>query len=189
MKTMSNSMQTPVWGPCLWTYLHVWSMSFPLSPTPKIRLKFAKTLMNILCTMPCNICVDNVPLNLEKVGFARPHTPPRLAASKFMKNRATFTRFIFDFHNCVSTMLGKDVSGIRYQDVMQDLEVARAKGCGKKRKIDQEVNDGHGGVEDGCTQPSYKACKTRIYIVERSLQGGDQQSVNLNMEQALCTHS
>ena len=187
---MSNSMQTPVWGPCLWTYLHVWSMSFPKSPTPKIRLKFANTLMGILCTMPCNICVDNVPLNLEKVGFSKPHTPARLAASKFMKNRDTFTRFIFNFHKCVSKMLGKDTSDITYEDTMHDLEIARAKGCGKKRKIDTSINDGHGGVEDGCTQPSYKACKTQIYIVERSLQGGQggKQTHNLNMEQNLCSN-
>ena len=186
LENMSNSMQTYVWGPCLWTYLHVWSMSFPIKPTQSEKLLFAKTLFGIICTMPCNICVENVSINLEKVGFAKPHTAMRLSKSKFVQSRETFTKFIFDFHNCVSTMLGKDVSHIRYKDVMDDLEVARAKHCGKKRKIDTSINDGHGGVEDGCTQPAYKACRTKIYIVARQLEGGEASSqenrANLNVD-------
>ena len=174
----TNSMQTPVWGPCLWTYLHFWSKSFPLKPTHANRLAMSTTLLAILSTLPCNLCVDNASQNLDKVGFAKPHTPHRLAKSKFMKNRQTFTRFVFDLHNQVSQMLGKDTSTIDFDQVMEDLEIGRAKACSKKRKPQDNL-------ESGCIEPKYKACKTQIYIVERKgdLQGGSQSTeCNLNMD-------
>ena len=177
MDTITDSIQTPVWGPCLWTYLHFWSKSFPINPTHKDRERFSKTLLSILDTLPCNLCVDNVPDNLEKVGFKKPHTWQRLAKSKFLKDRASFTRFLFDLHNQVSTMLGKETSHVKYDDVMEDLEIGRAKSCSKKRKSNTTA-------ESGCVQPKYKACKTMIYIVPRNLQGG-QDITNLNMDPML----
>jgi hypothetical protein len=167
----TDSMQTFVWGPCLWTYLHFWSKSFPKKPTQKKRLAMANTLLAIFSTLPCNLCVDNIGNNLVKVGFRKPHTPERLANSKFMKNRKAFTRFLFDLHNQVSEMLGKDTSQIDYDQAMDDLEIGRAASCCKKRK--QE--------EGGCTEPKYKACKTMVYIVPRNLGGGSEET-NLNMD-------
>lgn len=184
---LPNSMQTPVWGPCLWTYLHIWSLHFPVKPTMGTRLAMAKTLLAILATLPCNLCVDNAGNNLEKVGFSRPHTPQRLAKTKFMESRKTFTRFIFDLHNQVSTMLGKDTSHIQYDQVMADLEMGRAKGCTKKRKA-STMDGSLETPETGCVQPMYKACKTVIYIVPRTpLEGGqsDGLSTNLNMDDRL----
>jgi hypothetical protein len=166
----------------LWTYLHLWSKSFPTKPTHAQKLSMSTTLLAILSTLPCNLCVDNASRNLDKVGFATPHTPHNLAKSKFMKSRETFTRFVFDLHNQVSQMLGKDTSGIDFDEVMEDLEIGRAKAC--TTKVQRQD-----GVESGCTEPKYKACKTQIYIVERknhkdhSLQGGAQSTErNLNMD-------
>lgn len=167
-----NSIQTPVWGPCLWTYLHFWSMSFPVEPTKAERLAFAQTLLAILKTLPCNICVDNVPTNLTALGFATPHTPPRLAQSPFLRNRQTLTKFIFDFHNRVSAMLGKSLK-LDYDAVMADLEMARAKGC----------TPAHQEGEHGCTQPQYRACQTRIFLIPRNqnLEGGEiVHNLNVN---------
>lgn len=173
---MPNSMQTPVWGPLAWAYLHLWSLSFPEKPTPKERLAFATTFLSFVATLPCNICVDNVPGNLVAIGFAKPHTPQRLARSAFLTNRGSFTRMLFDLHNQVSKMLGKDTSHLDYNRVMEDLELARAKAC-------KTSQDQHGG----CTQPKYKACQTKIYIIDRfdaqhaTLEGG-QRSSNLNLD-------
>lgn len=177
MDKVPNSMQTPVWGPCLWTYLHIWSKSFPKTPTQPQRLEFAKTLLSILSTLPCNLCIDNSSGNLVQLGFQKPHTPSRLAKSKFLKNRDTFTRFIFDFHNQVSKMLGKDTSYIDYDEVMEDLEIGRAS-CSSKRKIG-EIG------EIGCVQPQYKACKTMIYIVPRHTLKGGEVETNLNIDMDL----
>lgn len=170
----TDSMQTFVWGPCLWTYLHFWSKSFPRKAPPKRRLAMAKTLLAIFTTLPCNLCTDNVGDNLVKIGFQKPHTPQRLAKSRFMEDREAFTRFIFDLHNQVSEMLGKDTSNIDFEDVMHDLEIGRAGSCPKKRKQG----------ETGCTEPKYKACKTMIYIMPRDLSGGDDggEETNLNMD-------
>ncbi len=171
VEEVTDSIQTPVWGPCLWTYLHFWSKSFPKKVTNAKRVSMAKTLFAIFATLPCNLCVNNVGDNLVKIGFQKPHTVQRLANSKFMKDREAFTRFIFDLHNQVSEMLGKDTSNIDFDQVMEDLEIGRAKSCSKKRK----------NKEIGCNQPKYKACKTMVYIVPRTLHGGEKET-NLNMD-------
>lgn len=172
----SDSMQTFVWGPCGWTYLHMWSKSFPMNPTFKKKVEFAQTFLSFLKTLPCNLCVNNSTKNLINVGFKKPHTVERFAKSKFLKNRHTFTKFMFDFHNQVSLMLGKDISHINYDQVMHDLEIGRAKSCKQTSS----------NIESGCVQPQYKACKTQIYIVPRLLEGGTKKENNLNIDKELC---
>lgn len=172
-----NSIQTNVWGPILWSYFHIWSKSFPVHPTPKQKFRFARTFLAVLDTLPCNICVDNVPSNLCKMGFAKPHTPKRLAAMSFLDSRQTFTRFLFDFHNKVSEMLGKETKHRTYAQTMNQLEMTRATACQKRKRKDGEKGEkgenGENGEENGCTEPQYKACKTVVTILPRNqLQGG-----------------
>lgn len=175
----TNSIQTPVWGPVLWAYLHLWSLSFPETPTHTQRKAFATTLLGLFATLPCNICRDNIPTNLDALGFTKPHTPTRLAASPFFRSRATFTRFIFDLHNQISSMLKKPTHHLEYKCLMDDLELARAKACSASQ-------DQH----EGCVQPRYNACATKIYIINRptpDIQGGAKKDPvvvehNLNLD-------
>ena len=70
-------------------------------------------------------------------------------------------------------MLGKDISTIVYEEVMEDLETTRAKCAPSTNK-----------TEEGCTQPQYKACKSQIYIMPREwLKGGTRASEpNFNID-------
>jgi len=48
-------------------------------------------------------------------------------------NRDTFSRFIYNLHNCINKMLGKDVN-ISYEEVRDIYEAHRATSCYKKNK-------------------------------------------------------
>lgn len=170
------SIQTSAWGPPLWTYLHFWSMSYPVNPSLEVRTRFAKTMLGIFDTLPCGYCRTNITKNLEQVGVPQPHTVSHLTGHPIMKNRKTLTRFVFDLHNQVSKMLGKSPSTQTYTQTMRHLETARAKCSGSKRKSTEPTKT----TESGCTEPDvpYKACKTILFLVPRkntttTLKGGN----------------
>ena len=108
-KTSRKSIQTCAFGPPLWAYLHMLAMSYPAEPSQAERLLFARTVMSILKTLPCNLCVSNADQKLDCLGFTGKHTAARLAQTKFFSSRTRLAKFMFDLHNHVNSCLGKPV--------------------------------------------------------------------------------
>jgi hypothetical protein len=63
---------------------------------------------------------------------------------KHMKNRNTFSRYIYKLHELINTMLGKK-SGLSYESVRERYEHFRSR-CTRKTKKN---------IENGCTEPVY----------------------------------
>ena len=62
-----------------------------------------------------------------------------------MKNRETFSKYVYKLHEVINKMLGKK-SGLSYNDVRERYEHFRSRCTMKKRDIK---------VEKGCTEPVY----------------------------------
>ena len=62
-----------------------------------------------------------------------------------MKNRDTFSRYVYDLHEVVNTMLGKK-SGLSYEDVRERYEHFRARRLPETAPIK---------TENGCVEPLY----------------------------------
>lgn len=90
-------MMTWVWGPFMWTYMHMISVTYPIRPTLADQRRYQAWVESIQHVLPCRSCRENVPSNLQ----ACPLTPSALASRK------SFARWMFDFHNTVNDMLGK----------------------------------------------------------------------------------
>jgi len=76
-----------------------------------------------------------------------------------MKNRDSFSRYVYQLHEVVNRMLGKS-SGLTYCDVRERYEHFRAR-CTKKTKTRKKK-------ESGCTEPIYgKKSKCIIKIVPK----------------------
>ena len=74
-----------------------------------------------------------------------------------MKNRETFSKYIFDLHELINKMLHKN-SGLTYEQVRERYEHFRSR-CGQTRKLKKKK-------EKGCTEPLYgKKAKCVIKIV------------------------
>ena len=74
-----------------------------------------------------------------------------------MKNRHTFSKYIYDLHEHINKMLNKS-SGLSYEDVRERYEHFRARCTKKKVK-----------VEKGCTESLYgEKAKCVIKIVPQS---------------------
>ena len=49
-------MLANIWGPSLWTYLHLLSISYPDKPSKHDKEVFKNLIKYIGLTLPCNIC-------------------------------------------------------------------------------------------------------------------------------------
>ena len=110
-----DGMLTTVWGPSLWHTLHTISFNYPIKPTKKQMKEyhmFFKSLSNVL---PCKYCRINLKNNFK-------HMPLK---SCHMKNRYTFSKYIYDLHEFINKMLKKK-SNLSYCDVRERYEHFRA---------------------------------------------------------------
>ena len=162
-----DGMLTSVWGPSLWHYLHTMSFNYPVKPTRKDKKHYRQFVMNLRNVLPCKYCRMNLRKNLKDL-------PLR---DKDLKNRHTFSLWMYKLHEHINKMLGKK-SGLTFEKVreryehfrsrctididkktnMIKIKPVRAKKTRKKKKK----------KEKGCVEPLYgKKSKCVIKIVPK----------------------
>jgi len=133
----NDGMLTTVWGPAMWHYLHTMSFNYPVKPTRFDKKHYREFMLKLQHVLPCGKCRKNLVQNYRKL-------PIRQCA---MKSRYTFSKYIYDLHELINTMLGKR-SGLTYEDVRERYEHFRSR-CGKPSKTQKRRNK----KENGCTEP------------------------------------
>jgi hypothetical protein len=147
-----DGMLTSVWGPSLWHYLHVMSFNYPINPTKIQKQKYKQLLLNFQYTLPCKYCRLNLTKNFKQFPLN----------DKIFENRNNFSRYIFNLHEQINKMLGKN-SGLTYCEVRDNYEHFRSRCTIEKPKI---FNYTKKIKEKGCTTPMYgKKSKCIIKIV------------------------
>lgn len=154
----NNGMQSSIFGPPIWYSLHMISFNYPVKPTEQDKKNYMNFLLSFEHTLPCVYCRTNFQANLKKANFS----------ITSMKNRDSFSRFVYKLHNCVNEMLGKKVQ-ISYEEVRDRYEHFRAR-CDEKeskKKIleDQKKLSKTGKKEKGCEDALYgtkSRCVLRI---------------------------
>jgi len=142
-----DGMLTTVWGPSMWHALHTISFNYPVEPTNDQKRQYRSFLMNLVHVLPCKYCRENLKKNFKKL-------PLTLAQ---MRNRDTFSRYVYNLHELVNRMLKKK-SGLSYCDVRERYEHFRARCTLDDPKVKKE--------EKGCTEPLYgKKTKGVILIL------------------------
>jgi hypothetical protein len=161
-----DGMQTSLWGPLQWTFLHTMSFNYPVNPTSEDKKHYRDYVYNLKNILPCKYCRINLRNNLKKKPLLMCH----------MKNRGTFSRYIYELHELVNKMLGKK-SHLSYCDVRERYEHFRSRCTEEKPKIFTFKRDvafkgkkigtrNKRNKEKGCTEPLYgKKSKCVINIV------------------------
>jgi len=157
-----DGMVTSVWGPPLWHYIHTMSFNYPVKPTAADKKHYKNFMLSLRNVLPCHYCRENLTKNFKAL-------PLTTAA---MKNRRTFSMWVYKLHELVNTMLGKK-SGLRYCDVRERYEHFRARCTEDKKfstkKIQEAVQKSKGSKEKGCTEPLYgEKSKCIVKIVPKS---------------------
>jgi len=155
-----DGMLTAVWGPSMWHYLHTMSFNYPVNPTSEEKTQYRDFIISLQYTLPCKYCRLNLKKNFKSF-------PLR---SEDMKNRDSFSRYVYKLHELVNKMLNKK-SGLSYCDVRERYEHFRARCISEKPKLFDiktyknttlKNKKGH----KGCTEPLYgKKSKCVIKIV------------------------
>jgi hypothetical protein len=155
----NDGMLTSVWGPSMWHSLHTISFNYPVNPSKRDKLNylnFFKSLQNIL---PCKYCRINYKKNIKKIPLNM----------NVMKNRYTFSKWLYDLHEEINKMLCKK-SNLTFEQVQNRYENFRARCIDKKKKNKKKKKKTlkKPKKENGCIIPLYgKKSKCVINIVPK----------------------
>lgn len=154
-----DGMLVSVWGPSVWHALHTMSFNYPVKPSLEEKKHYRDFVLNLQYVLPCKYCRMNLKTNLKQLP---------LTMSK-MRNRETFSRYIYDLHELVNKMLHKK-SNLSYCDVRERYEHFRSRCTEEKPKLFKfkklDKNKTLKKKEKGCTEPLYgKKSKCIIKIV------------------------
>lgn len=164
-----DGMLTTVWGPSMWHYLHTMSFNYPVKPTEEDKKNYKNFILSLQHVLPCKYCRINLKNNLKNNPIKPCH----------MKNRETFSRYIYELHEIINKMLNKK-SNLTYCDVRERYEHFRSRCTDdietikneKKLFKFQKSKSKKGRKEKGCTEPLYgKKAKCIINIVPQEQKG------------------
>jgi hypothetical protein len=132
------------------------SFNYPAEPTCDDKQHYREFILNLRFTLPCGKCRANLTNNFKRLPLKLEH----------MKNRETFSKYVFRLHELINKMLGKK-SGLTYNEVRERYEHFRAR-CTKSYKDlkkDLRKTVKKAPKEKGCTEPLYgekSKCVLRI---------------------------
>ncbi len=91
-------MDPRIWGPPLWEFLHILSISYPDKPTKFYIDKHRDFLLNLGYILPCPICGEHYfdYMSHEKIEMA-------------LKSKSNYMKLIFDLHNNVNEINKKNI--------------------------------------------------------------------------------
>ena len=142
----SFGISTKIWGPILWQFLHIISVNYPVKPTDKDKKNYYDFIMSLQHVLPCSECRMNLPNNLKMAKFGMDK----------LKDRKTFSKFIYDLHNIINQMLNKKPY-LTFEDIRKRYEHFRASCTPSKPKPKSE---------NGCVLPINKIkSRTIVQIV------------------------
>ena len=134
-----DGMLTSVWGPGLWHYLHTMSFNYPNSPTKEDKHHYRDFVLSLRHVLPCGKCRENLKKNFKTLPLKMKH----------MKNRETFSKYVYDLHETINKMLGKN-SGLTYEVVRERYEHFRSRCVDSNNKTKKNKNK-----ETGCVNSLY----------------------------------
>lgn len=156
-----DGFQTSIWGPPVWHFLHTISFNYPVKPNYNDKKNYRNHMLNLINVLPCKYCRDNLKKNYKVFPLTM----------NCMKNRETFSKYVYKLHERINKNLGKD-SGLTYCDVRERYEHFRARCTEEKPKVFKFENKHNktrkNKKEKGCTEPLYgKKAKCILKIVPR----------------------
>jgi hypothetical protein len=162
----NDGMVSSVWGPPFWHYLHTMSFNYPVEPTMEDKKHYRSFILSLKYVLPCRFCRQNIRTNFK-------HLPLTMDQ---MKNRDTFSRYVYDLHELVNKMLKKE-SGLSYSDVRERYENFRSRCTDEKPLLYKftslsKTRKNKRKKEKGCTTPLYgKKSKCIVSIVPHEERG------------------
>jgi hypothetical protein len=143
-----TGMQTRVWGPMGWVFLHCIAQNYPWEPDQQKKTEYLQFFKLVGSVLPCRYCRESYQTFLQE-------SDTQLNES-VMENRRTLTTWLFKIHNKVNKKLSiKDNPTL--QQVWDKYESFRSK-CTKSPQIIEKL-------KKGCTDPLKGLRKRCVYTI------------------------
>ena len=113
----NDGFSTSIWGPAVWHFLHIISLNYKVEPTEEEKDQYSAFLLSLGDVLPCRVCREHYRENLEHAKFKR----------SVMKNRHTFSKFIYRLHKVVNERHHKKKLPVSYYRLRNNYEIFRAK--------------------------------------------------------------
>lgn len=139
-----DGMLTSVWGPGLWHTLHTMGFNYPVSPTNNDKQNYRNYILSLRHVLPCGKCRKNLRENFKNLPLQMKH----------MESRETFSKYLYDLHELINSMLGKK-SGLTYTAVRDRYEHFRARCSISLKELKPSVHTTRKKKDNGCTDPLY----------------------------------
>ena len=165
-----DGMIVNLWGPPQWHFLHTMSFNYPIEPTQEDKVHYRDYILSLQYVLPCKYCRINLKTNLKSLPLTMDQ----------MKNRESFSRYVYELHELVNRMLKKK-SNLTYCDVRERYEHFRAR-CTEEKPVifkymkNIQTKKNKKEKEKGCTEPLYgRRSKCIINIVPQEEKGASLQ--------------
>ena len=162
----NDGFLTSTWGPPLWHYLHTMSFNYPVNPSIQEKKHYRNFILDLQYVLPCKYCRINLTKNFKQLPLTM----------DVMKNRDTFSKYVYDLHELINDMLNKK-SNLTYLQVRERYEHFRSRCTTEKPKIFEmgkknKTIKNKSKKEKGCTESLYgKKSKCIIKIVPQEQKG------------------
>lgn len=139
----SDGMITSIWGPPLWHFLHTMSFNYPVAPTSADKKNYRNFIISLKNVLPCKHCRMNLKTNFKQLPLTM----------ETMKNRESFSRYIYELHELINRMLCKH-SNLSYCQIRNRYEHFRSR-CNNQPKLFKYNKRTKRRKESGCVKPLY----------------------------------
>ena len=84
----NNGMSTTIWGPIIWSGLHITSFNYPVNPTASDKKNYKTWFLSYKNILPCVYCRGNFEKNLKSSKFNNAvfDSSPKKAAQAYMES-------------------------------------------------------------------------------------------------------
>jgi FAD-linked sulfhydryl oxidase len=117
----SMQQQTPIrmppqiWGPILWSTLHIASLAYSDTPTERQKTNMKNFYVSMIDVLPCPVCRHHYEMNLKSY----PIEPA-------LESRMLLILWVFNMHNKINVQLGKrEITFDEFIESMKNLENAK----------------------------------------------------------------
>ena len=131
-----SGMQTRVWGPAGWLFLHSIAQNYPWKPTNEQKKDYLQFFIYTGNVLPCRYCRESYQEFIKQ--------PDTELTKSVMKNRLTLVTWLYNIHNKVNEKLGIKCND-ELKHVWEKYESFRSK-CFKSPEIVHKL-------KKGCTDP------------------------------------
>lgn len=86
----ANGIQIRVFGPVIWSALHIIAQNYPLNPSPTRKKRYEQFFRALGCVLPCGSC--------RRAYHGHVNTGRLKLDGAVLRSRATLTKWLYDFH-------------------------------------------------------------------------------------------